>query len=60
MKNILSIQTNGGIKMKPNIFKEMIRETFSSNQELLDDKLNLIDYYDSDEYDEYESYLKEF
>ena len=44
MKNILSIsdKTNGGIKVEPNTFKEMIRETFSSNQDLLDDKLNLL------------------
>ena len=59
-----SDKTNGGIKMEPNIFKEqMIRETFSSNQELSDEKLNLMDYYEYDEYEEYEeyeSYLKEF
>ena len=47
--------------MEPNIFKEqMIKETFSSNQELSDEKLNLMDYYEYDEYEEYESYLKEF
>ena len=54
---INSDKTNGGIKMEPNIFKEqMIKETFSSNQELSDERLNLIDYYNSDEYED----LKEF